>query len=72
MVGVHKRNVSPQNHSHDITLNDHFVYLFIILVNLFFHLIFIFFVIFCDLDDLNMSLNVFEHVLRMFPTVQFH
>jgi hypothetical protein len=36
-----------------------------ILVNLFFHLIFIFFVIVFDLDDLNMSLNVLEHVLRM-------
>jgi hypothetical protein len=38
-----------------------------ILVNLFFHLIFTFFfiemvVIVCDLDDLNMSLNVLEHI----------
>jgi hypothetical protein len=26
MVRVHKRNVSPQNHSQDTTLNDHYVY----------------------------------------------
>jgi hypothetical protein len=26
MVGVHKRNVLPQNHYHDTTLNDHYVY----------------------------------------------
>jgi hypothetical protein len=40
-----------------------------ILVNLFFHLILTFFVIemvviVCDLDDLNMSLNVLEHISR--------
>ncbi len=29
IVGEHKRNVSPQNHSHDTTLNDHYVYWFI-------------------------------------------
>ncbi len=27
--GVHKRNVSPQNHSQDTILNDHYVYRFI-------------------------------------------
>jgi hypothetical protein len=26
MVGVHKRNVSPQNHSQKTTLNDHYVH----------------------------------------------
>jgi hypothetical protein len=26
MVGVHKRNVSPQNHFHEIILNDHYTY----------------------------------------------
>jgi len=41
-----------------------------ILVNLFFHYIFTFFmiemvVIVCDLDDLNMSLNVPQHISRM-------
>jgi len=29
IIKVHKRNVSPQNHSHDTTLNDHYVYQFI-------------------------------------------
>ncbi len=29
IVGIHKRNISPQNHSHDTTLNDHYVYQFI-------------------------------------------
>jgi hypothetical protein len=28
-VGVYERNVSPQNHSQDTTLNDHYVYQFI-------------------------------------------
>ncbi len=41
-----------------------------ILVNLFFHYIFTFFmikmvVIVCDLDDLNMSLNVPQHISGM-------
>ncbi len=26
IVGVHKRNVSPQNHSQNTTLNDHYIY----------------------------------------------
>jgi len=26
MVGVHKKNVSPQNHSQSITLNDHYIH----------------------------------------------
>jgi hypothetical protein len=26
MNAIHKRNVSPQNHSQDTTLNDHYVY----------------------------------------------
>jgi len=26
IVGVHKRNVSPQNHIQDIILNDHYIY----------------------------------------------
>ncbi len=30
---VHKRNVSPQNHYHDTTLNDHYVYEIIYLVD---------------------------------------
>jgi hypothetical protein len=34
-VGVHKKNVSPKNHFHDITLNDHYIYEIIYLV--FFH-----------------------------------
>jgi len=38
MVGVHKRNVSPQNHSQDITLNDHYIYEIICLVDFFFPL----------------------------------
>jgi len=29
IIKVHKRNVSPENHSHDTTLNDHYVYQFI-------------------------------------------
>ncbi len=37
MVGVHKRNVSPQNHSHNITLNDNYIYEIIFLVDSFFH-----------------------------------
>jgi hypothetical protein len=31
-VGVHKRNVLPQNHFQDITLNDHYIYTIIYLV----------------------------------------
>jgi hypothetical protein len=35
MVGVHKRNVLPQNHFQDITLNDYYVYEIIYLVEFF-------------------------------------
>jgi hypothetical protein len=35
MVGVHKRNVSPQSHSQDTTLDDHYVYEIIYLVKFF-------------------------------------
>jgi hypothetical protein len=31
-VGAHKRNVLPQNHFQDITLNDHYIYKIIYLV----------------------------------------
>jgi hypothetical protein len=37
-VGVHKRNVSPQNLSQNITLNDHYIYEVIYLVDFFFSL----------------------------------
>jgi hypothetical protein len=66
-VGVHKRNVSPQNHSHDTTLNDHYVYRFIY----FGEFIFSFNIHIlcdwngCDLDDLNMFLNVLKHISGM-------
>jgi hypothetical protein len=33
MVGVHKRNVSLQNHFQDITLKDHYIYKLIYLVD---------------------------------------
>jgi hypothetical protein len=60
IIGVHKRNVSPQNHSHDTILNDHYVYQFIYFGDFFFsfntHIFVIeMVVIICDLDDLNMS-----------------
>jgi hypothetical protein len=35
MVGVHKRNVSLQNHSQDTTLKDHYIYRLIYLVDCF-------------------------------------
>jgi hypothetical protein len=35
MVGVHQKNVSPQNHFQDITLNDHYIYEIIYLVDVF-------------------------------------
>jgi len=35
-VGVHKRNVLPQNYSQNIILNDHYIYEIIYLV-IFFH-----------------------------------
>ncbi len=54
MVGVHKSNVLPQNHLQDSTLNDHYIYQIIYLVDFSFsldlHLLFMV-VIFCDLDD---------------------
>ncbi len=34
-VGVHKRNVSPQNHFQDITLNDNYIYEFFFLIDIF-------------------------------------
>ncbi len=37
-VGVHKRNVSPQNHFQDIALNDHYIYGIICLVDFIFSL----------------------------------
>jgi len=37
IVGVHKRNVSPQNHFQNTTLNDHYTYDIIYLVDFFFH-----------------------------------
>ncbi len=49
-VGVHKRNVSHQNHFQDTILNDHYIYEIICLLN------FSFFI--KCLDYLNMSLNV--------------
>jgi hypothetical protein len=56
MVGVHKRNVSSQNHSQNTTLDDHSVYEIIYLVNFLFlldnHVLLDeMLVIFCDLDD---------------------
>jgi hypothetical protein len=38
MVGVHKRNVSPQNHFYDIILNGHYIYEIIYLVDFLFSL----------------------------------
>jgi hypothetical protein len=35
-IGVHKKNVSPQNHSQNIALNDHYIYKIIYLVDFFF------------------------------------
>jgi hypothetical protein len=60
MVGLHKKNVSPQNHSQDIFGMTTMFKNSFILLNLFFHWILTFFVIVYDLDDLNMSLNVLE------------
>jgi hypothetical protein len=37
-IGVHKKNVSPQNHSQDIILNHHYIYEIIYLVNFIFSL----------------------------------
>ncbi len=56
MVGVHKMNVSPQNHSQDTTLYDHYVYKIIYLVKFPFYWIITYFLIkmvaiFCDVDD---------------------
>jgi len=56
-VRVHKRNVSPQNHSYDTTLNDHYVYRFIY----FGEFIFSFNThIFCDC----LQFGWFKHVLK--------
>jgi hypothetical protein len=33
MVGVHKRNVLPQNHFQDTTLNDYYIYEIIYLLD---------------------------------------
>jgi hypothetical protein len=38
MVRVHKRNVSPQNHFQNNTLNDHYIYEIIYLVDFLFSL----------------------------------
>jgi hypothetical protein len=38
MVGLHKRNVSPQNHSPDSTLNEYYIYQIIYLVDFSFSL----------------------------------
>jgi hypothetical protein len=55
MVGVHKRNVSPQTHSQNTTLNGYYIYKIIYLVDFIFSLIVTYFlikivVIFYDLD----------------------
>jgi len=34
-IGVHKKNVSPQNHFEDIILNDHYIYKIIYLIDFF-------------------------------------
>jgi hypothetical protein len=36
-VGVHKRNVLPQNHCQDITLNEDYIYKIIYLVDFLVH-----------------------------------
>ncbi len=55
MVRVHSKNVSPQNHSQDTTLNDQYIYEINFLEDFFYYILMYFLikmvVIFCDLDD---------------------
>jgi hypothetical protein len=72
-IGAHKKNVSPQNHLHDSTLNDHYVYQIIYLLIIYFsldiHIIFIKMVVInYDLDDFKVS----SSVLKWFPKTMSH
>jgi hypothetical protein len=62
LVGVHERNVSPQNHFQDIILNDHYVYQFIyfgeLIISLDTHII-------CDWNGCDcLWFGWFKHVLQ--------
>jgi hypothetical protein len=66
IIRVHKRNVSLQNHWHDTTLNDHYVYQFIY----FGELIFSFNIhILCDWNGFDcLWFGWFKHVLKCLGT----